>query len=117
MEWNMLYKAKKFKKNLAGFSCIVGEKNSIPIKSFKSFQDLCNQTKEKKLEIFDSLVERVNIFDIKINDKILATQSIKEYLQENEIYSEDDLSFDEGTFLIWLNEMKKNMKKNKRQTI
>ena len=94
-------------KALAGFNCLVVDKQYPEPSSFKSFKDLREHVGAEMLKVTEFTIQRTNLLNKKTIDDMYATEDMIEYLTSNQVYFQEPLSFDEGSFLVWYNELKK----------
>lgn len=101
-------------KHLAGFNCLQNETINYPqIEKFKSLKDIKNFIEEEKLKVTEYEISKVGNFLLKKCDDFEATDSIISYLEKNKIQFFYPISFDEGSFLVWFNELKKEYNNGK----
>jgi len=93
-------------RNLRGFNCILDDIDYKEINSFKSIKDIRNHVSEEMIKLTEITLERVDFFGKKPISEIDAVPSMIEYLENNEIQYYEPISFNEASFLIWLNELK-----------
>lgn len=94
-------------KNLAGFTSLITDENYRDVESFKTLKDIKRHVETERLNVTEVTIHRVNLFNEKVIDGYEATDSMIAYLNENEIEFFEPISFDEGSFLIFMNELKK----------
>lgn len=97
-------------KTLAGFNSLLTECKFPEKPSFKNLKELREYVGEESLKITEFIITRVNLLNDKAIDSIQATDSTIEYLEENKITYFEPLTFEEGSFLVWENELKKRIK-------
>lgn len=93
-------------KYLIGFGNIFSDEKFDPIESFKSIKDIKNHLEEERMKIMEYSIERTKLINDVEEKHIPATESIYDYLKQNNIIHFDPLSLDEGSFLIWYNKIK-----------
>lgn len=117
-----LYPGKKYCKvidvvdshrSLAGFNSLYAEQEEFhrEIERVESFQELKNYIQTKRLELSEFKLEKSSLFLTNGYQDNEATYSMEKYLQDNQIYYDVNISFDEASFLIWKNEFKKRIMK------
>lgn len=94
-------------KSLAGFNCLVAEQRFPEPSSFKSFNDLREHVGKEMLKVTEFTIERANLLKKTTIDDMYASDDMLEYLTTHKVYFQEPLSFDEGSFLVWYNELKK----------
>lgn len=95
-------------KSLTGFNQIITESRLKPIDQFKSIDEIIFHIKKEELKISEFLIERTNILiDQPSYHDLNATDSMIDYLNANEITFFEPISLNEASFLIWLNELKR----------
>lgn len=95
---------------VAGFTSILTDENDSNIDhidSFKSIRDIESHLQKERLKITEFSIERSNLFSNSNIENEGLTESMRIYLNENKITYFPPISFDEGSFLIWMNELKK----------
>ncbi len=105
-------------RNLAGFNSLIEDTKYPQLSEFKSIKDINEHVEKERMKVIETTIERANFFNESLISEYEATASMKEYLERNEVYFQHPISFDEASFLIWFNELKKdfygnNCKKNK----
>lgn len=93
-------------KMLQGFNSIIADYKRPEIEIFESIKDIENHIRNEDWKISEYEIERTNLLGEKEYQSLSPTDSMMEYLNENKIlyYSP---SFDEASFMIWFNEIKK----------
>lgn len=94
-------------KRLAGFNSLISDERFSELSEFKSIKDIQDHVYKERLEVIESSLEKANFFNISQIDDYEATDSMIDYLESNSIYFQHPISFDEASFLIWFNELKK----------
>ena len=94
-------------KNLSGFNNTIADEKLPEIKEFKRFSEISDHIAKERLKISEFQLERINLFSGFPIDGISMTSSMEQYLKTNDIPYFEPVSFDEASFLIWLNELKK----------
>lgn len=94
-------------RNLSGFNSLIEEDKYRDIEDFKSIRDIQEHIIQEKLKVTEFTIERSNFFEQRLFESLEATNSMLNYLNENHIEYFEPISFDEASFLIWLNELKK----------
>lgn len=94
-------------KSLAGFNCLVAEQRFPEPSSFKSFKDLREHVGKEMLKVTEFTIERTNLLKKTTIDDMYASEDMLDYLTQNNVYFQEPISFDEGSFLVWYNELKK----------
>lgn len=100
-------------RKLAGFNSMTedGEKmcngDFNELESFKSFKDINEHLGKERLRLAEFSIEKIDIFFKNNNFDDFATESMIEYLRNENITYFEPLSFDEGSFLIWFDKLKK----------
>lgn len=93
-------------KMLQGFNSIIADYKRPEIEIFKSIKDIQNHLKNEDWKITEYEIERTNLLGEKEYKSLAPTDSMMDYLRENNILYYAP-SFDEASFMIWLNEIKK----------
>lgn len=93
-------------KMLQGFNSIIVDYNRPQIESFKSINEIKNHIVSCDLKIEEFEIERVNLLSEKAYEGLSPTDSMIEYLKENNILHYSP-SFNEASFMIWFNEKRK----------
>lgn len=104
-------------RNMVGFNSLCTAIKKLPeIQSFNSFKEIKDHVEREIININEFKIERVNLFGSKDIDQEEATESMIDYLKLNDVEYYEPLFFSEGSFLIWMNELKKeyNGKHNKK---
>lgn len=94
-------------RSLASFSSMLDGDYTIPVERFGSFKGLKETVEQKIFESIEIKTIRVNFFSDNKFDEIAATPSMEEYLKANVSSFYENLSFDEASFAIWHNELRK----------
>ena len=94
-------------RQLAGFNNLLTDHTYPELSEFKSIKDIRKNIGIQMLQVTEFKIERVNIFNSCPLDDLTATDCMIEYLEENEIYFQHPISFDEASFLIWHDKLKK----------
>lgn len=94
-------------KFLKGISCLISDENYQNCEYFKNLSDIEKHINQEKLKVTEFRIERTDLFSHHQIDDYQATESMIDYLDKNNIYYQHPISFDEGSFLIWFNELKK----------
>lgn len=102
-------------KNLAGFNHLLVNETLPESNGFKNMKQLRDHVDKELLKIIDFTIERTNLFLKNDYKGLEATESMFEYLNENQIEYHHFLTFDEGSFLIWFNELKKEFYGNNKR--
>lgn len=92
---------------LAGFNELLGDEFLAPIERFKSVNEIQKHREKEILKINEYKVTRSNLLNINNIENLIPTSSMLKYIEENKIFCPFPLSFDECSFLMWLNELKK----------
>lgn len=95
-------------KRLSGFNCIVEECNFPEINSFKSIKEIKNNISKEKIKVTEYSIQRASLLFENILEDQPATDNMLKYFEENNIYFQFPISFNEGSFLMWFNEKKKD---------
>lgn len=93
--------------SLAGFNSILED---IPYPSpskFKSIDEIKDHINKERLKITEFRIERADLLKKNKYDDLCATNSMLEQLTERQIQFFEPLSFDEASFLIWHDNLKK----------
>jgi ATP-dependent helicase IRC3 len=106
-------------KFLSGINNLVEDGRFSNCEYFKSIGDIEKHITKEKIKISEFSIERTNLFSNNSIDTYECTDSMIDYLVKNNIYFETPLSFDEASFLIWFEKLKKEYKNgdNKRKKI
>jgi superfamily II DNA or RNA helicase len=94
-------------RSLMGFNALLETEKYKQIESFKSIRDIRNHIEKEKIDSIQTKITRVNFFNINYLDDIPSQDCQLEYLDTNKINYSGLLSFDEASFLIWHNELRK----------
>ncbi len=94
-------------KSLAGFNCLLDDGFFPEMTSFSSIKDLKNHIGKEKLKVTEFSIERVNLLENRKIDEFEASPIMIEYLEKNKILFCHPISFDEASFLIWMDKLKK----------
>jgi superfamily II DNA or RNA helicase len=92
--------------SLAGVTSLIGEERYKEIVSFKSIKCIRKHIDDEELSYTKTKIERVDFFENKIQ-QFSPTEAMKQYLNDYGIEFYESVSFDEASFLIWFNELKK----------
>lgn len=95
-------------KATCSFSSLLTDFSLKEMDKFRSFSDLKKNVTEQLFKIEELRLERTNFFNLGID--LEPTNSQIEYLQNNYIEYHPDITFDESSFLIWINELKRSLK-------
>lgn len=101
-------------KKLAGFNSLLSELNShesgiSEIEKFGSFKEVKEHFLQERLKVIEFSIEKIKIFERSGIYEFNATESMIDYLQNNNITYFEPLSFDEASFLIWFDKLKKEI--------
>lgn len=96
---------------LSGIGSLVSENRLKPIESFSSFAEVEENVRKQDFEIKEITIQRSNFFNFEGPIFLEPTEAMIFYLESNGIVFYEDISFDEASFLIWKNELKKDFKK------
>jgi ATP-dependent helicase IRC3 len=94
---------------LASFSSLLDEGAWKQLESFKGIAKVRENIEKQILENIETKIVRSNLFNIKFLDEEPMVDAMKEYLEENEITYYGLISYEEASFLIWFNELKKKV--------
>lgn len=94
-------------RNMAGFNSLITFENYPEIESFKTFTEIKEHVEKEKINLTEFRIEKINLFGNTAIQDEEATLSMIEYLKANEIQFFEPITFDEASFLIWMNELKK----------
>lgn len=94
-------------KRVIGFNSLLDNQNLSEIESFSKAKDIRNHISKETLKITEFSIERVNLLKNRKIDEVEATTNMIEYLEENKILFCHPISFDEASFLIWMDKLKK----------
>jgi len=97
-------------RNLASFNSILSDGPFKRIESFGSIKDIRNHIEKEIIDSIETKLERIDLFNRSYLDDEHILPSMEEYLEENNLKNYGTLSFDEASFLIWYNELKKGYK-------
>jgi ATP-dependent helicase IRC3 len=95
---------------LAGFANLLEEGNFRGLDSFSGIKSLRNHVDREIFDQIETSIKRVNFFDNEIIEEMEPTYNMLQYLQQNQIYYDNNINFDEASFLIWFNELQKEYK-------
>ena len=90
-----------------GFNNLVDEEKYNHIKNFKSIKDIINHVHENNLQLSEITIERVDLLGLVRYKDNVATPSMIDYLEKNDICFLYPLSFEEGCFLVWKDKLQK----------
>lgn len=94
-------------KNLSGFNSILDDVYFPELTSFSSIKDIKDHIAKEKLKVTEFSIERVNLFKQKAIEEIEALPCMIEYLEINQIPFFHPVSFDEASFIIWMDKLRK----------
>ncbi len=96
-------------KNCMRFNDILEDfhKQNENIEKFSSINDIISFNEKLHLQNIEYELERTNFIDSSLYKNIESTPSMIEYLKNNKIQFFHPISFDDASFLIWYNELKK----------
>lgn len=87
------------------FNSIITEEIFEEMDTFTCVNSLKDHIAKEKIKLTEFSIVRTNIFERRRIDDFEATASMIKYLDENKINYFEPVSFDEGSFLIWMNEL------------
>lgn len=87
------------------FNSIITEEIFEEVDTFTCVNSLKDHISKEKIKLTEFSIVRTNIFERRKIDDFEATASMIKYLDENKINYFEPVSFDEGSFLIWMNEL------------
>lgn len=97
-------------KNLCSFNDIIIDNGYFePINDFKSIKDVKDYVEKKYIEITEYEIQRTNLINEVSIFNEPPTDSIYKYLDNNNIKYFNTMTFEEGCFLVWKNELKKRL--------
>lgn len=91
----------------SSFNAIVNAEKHKPIQSFHSLHQLKDYMCKQTVELAEYSIQKIDNIFVKPIENIYATESMLDYLNTNNILYFEPLMFEEGSFLIWHNELKK----------
>ena len=91
----------------AGFNCLISDEHLAEIEEFKSIEDIQKHLGDERIKICEFKLVKANLFLTNEIDDLNATDSMIKYLEDNNIIFYEPLSFDEGCFMMWFNELNK----------
>lgn len=94
-------------KNTIGMNNLIYDGFSEQIESFKSIKDIHKYLDNEHEKIEQYKLERISIFDKKIDIEEECTESMISYFKKNNIQYVMPVSFEEGSFIVWYNELRK----------
>lgn len=94
-------------KNLSGFNSLLVDTKFPELSSFKSIRDIRKNIGAEMLKVTEFSIERTSFFNTIPIMVMEATDSMIQYLEENNIYFQHPITFNEASFIIWHNELKK----------
>jgi superfamily II DNA or RNA helicase len=94
-------------KVMSGFNCLVTDRRFPQMSSFKSFSELRKHVDNEALKITEFELERTDILTFEKKEVISSSGKMIQYLIDNDVLYFEPLSFDEASFLVWHNELKK----------
>lgn len=95
--------------NLSSFNSIFEAEDYKEMDFFKNTRQLQDHIKEQELLTLECKIERHNFFD-EVKEELKEMEPIScmlNYLDKHQILYFDGINFDEASFLIWKNELKK----------
>jgi len=93
-------------KSLSGFNSLITDSIYPELTSFRSIKDIRNHINDENLKLTEITLEKINLFNITTIDEE-ATDGMVKYLEDSNIVFFHPISFNEASFLIWHNELKK----------
>jgi len=97
-------------KRLANFTGLISENEYLErIDSFKGLDELEKHVQCAFDKIIESRIVRADLIGYKPYHDLHADEFIENYLRDNEIEFHLPLSLEEGSFLVWKNELKKRL--------
>lgn len=94
-------------RDLSGFSELIDNHKGSQIDSFSRVAELRDKIEYEKISSIEYVIEKKNFLESRLIDIYPATTGMIHYLEENNITFFHEISFNEASFLIWLNELKK----------
>jgi hypothetical protein len=94
-------------KSKVGFNNILSEDLFEELPSFKGLAQLREHVKEKIESINELNTVKINLLSNDNFKKEPTLPCMLQYLEDNQIYYDLEISSDEASFLIWMNELKK----------
>jgi len=94
-------------KSLAGFNQIIEDWRGESIGSFKSIRDIKDHINKQLVSLAEYTIIRSDLLNRVLVDEIEATTGQLEYLRQNNITFFETVSFNEASFMIWHNELRK----------
>jgi len=88
------------------FNSLVHDMDYVNIDKFSGIKKIRQHIQDEQLKVTETIIERTNLLNSKPIFDHNSTDSILRYLNENNIYYQEPLSFVEGSFLVWFNELK-----------
>ncbi len=95
-------------KSLQSFNCILTDNHEVDrIERFNKINDIKDHIKKQKIILDEIKLERVDLLGQSHAACNSALPCMISYLKDNQIYFQEPISFDEASFLIWYNELRK----------
>jgi superfamily II DNA or RNA helicase len=94
-------------RNLRGFNSLITDEKRNEITSFKGIKQVEEHVNWESFKLIEFSIERADLIKQRLINYAEATPSMLEYLDNHKIRYFDPISFDEASFLIWFNELKK----------
>jgi superfamily II DNA or RNA helicase len=97
-------------KRLANYTCLMTDNEYIErIDNFDCFDNLKSHVSDCMMKLMETKIVRTDLLNYKLYDDLDCTENMEEYLRNNDIKFYLPLSLEEGSFLIWKNELKKRI--------
>jgi superfamily II DNA or RNA helicase len=97
-------------KRLANFTGLISDNEYLEkIDKFSDLEELEKHVQHAFDKILESRIVRADLINYKPFDDLQATDSIEDYLRDNDIEFYLPLRLEEGCFLVWKNELKKRL--------
>ena len=97
-------------KRISNFTCLATDNEYINrLDSFKSFEEIEHHVSNEFCKLTETSLVRADLINYKPYQNLEADDTIIEYLNDEDIEYYQPLSLEEGSFLIWKNELKKRI--------
>jgi superfamily II DNA or RNA helicase len=99
-----------------GFNSIIEQDKDLnEIENFSSHKDIKDHVQREIIQHSEFEIEKANLINFSIIYEKLAVESMINYLNENNIYFTHPITFDDASFLIWYDKLKKEYYGNNRE--
>jgi ATP-dependent helicase IRC3 len=94
-------------RNLSGLNSLITEQKLPQIERFNNIREISDHIVKEMIKITEYHIERANLFNNNIMDKLEVTESMIDFLEKNNIVFFNPISFEDASFLIWFHELNK----------